>query len=179
MSKEQVFTQNGEPLIGLSVERDEFRDRLDYLMGTAHIWVWRYGASGVEMMLQKRSMAKKTHPGMLSTSAAGHIDVGETAIEAAVREAKEEIGLEIDPQKLLFVASLNRNIQGNGQNISTMYLYEVGDTYAPVLQKSEVESYEWVSREDFRAMVTDPTARNLIDHGQAYNEALFMWFDKV
>lgn len=44
-------------------------------------------------VLQKRSMAKDTCPGLLSTSCAGHVDAGETYETAAVRELGEELGV--------------------------------------------------------------------------------------
>lgn len=39
---------------------------------------------------------------------AGHLDGGETIIQAAVREAREETGLELAPQELAFASVLHR-----------------------------------------------------------------------
>lgn len=46
-----------------------------------------------DVLLQKRSMTKDTHPGMWSTSVGGHVAKGETYEEAAVREMSEELGI--------------------------------------------------------------------------------------
>lgn len=49
--------------------------------------------------------------GMFSVPA-GHIDGGETIIEAAVREAKEETTIAINKKDLLFVQAMHRNLEG-------------------------------------------------------------------
>ncbi len=47
-----------------------------------------------EMALQLRSKAKSFMPGFWSTTAGGHVQQGETYEQAALREMKEEIGIE-------------------------------------------------------------------------------------
>jgi 8-oxo-dGTP pyrophosphatase MutT (NUDIX family) len=51
------------------------------------------GARGVEVLLTKRSMALRSHRGEISFPG-GRIDVGESPIDAALREADEEVGLD-------------------------------------------------------------------------------------
>ena len=52
-----------------------------------------------KILLQKRK-GSKLWPGYYALPA-GHIDAGENQYEALVREAKEELGIEIDPNKIL------------------------------------------------------------------------------
>ena len=54
-----------------------------------HLWIFN---SRGELFLQKRSPWKINHPDQWCSSAAGHVDTGETYEEAAHREMKEEIG---------------------------------------------------------------------------------------
>ena len=53
-----------------------------------------------EVFLQKRSIWKDTHPGKWDSSAAGHVDAGESYEEAARRELREEIGIECALDKI-------------------------------------------------------------------------------
>ncbi|EIC28964.1 NUDIX hydrolase [Methylomicrobium album] len=46
------------------------------------------------LFLQKRSMLKDLNPGLWDTSAAGHVDAGEDYNSCAVRELREELGVE-------------------------------------------------------------------------------------
>jgi len=56
-----------------------------------------------ELFLQKRSMKKDCFPGAWDSSASGHLDSGETYGACAVRELREEIGLELaGPPRRLF-----------------------------------------------------------------------------
>ena len=70
--------------------------------GTAHVWVIRNSkeTGRPEVLLQKRSEKKDIFPGCFDVSAAGHLDAGEDFPEAAVRELKEELGLEVKPEEL-------------------------------------------------------------------------------
>ncbi|MGA0133918.1 MAG: NUDIX hydrolase [Opitutales bacterium] len=52
-------------------------------------WLRRDGM----VCLQRRSYAKDSSPGLLSSSCAGHVDSGESYLQAAVREFREELGI--------------------------------------------------------------------------------------
>ena len=64
---------------------------------TVHIWF--YTGSG-RVLLQRRAPDKETFPGLWDVSVAGHIGAGESPLEGAVREIREEIGLEVSPLDL-------------------------------------------------------------------------------
>ena len=46
------------------------------------------------LFLQKRAMNKDESPGLCDSSAAGHVESGEGYLNCAIRELKEELGLE-------------------------------------------------------------------------------------
>ena len=45
------------------------------------------------LYLQKRSMKKDIAPGLWDTSVGGHVDMGESLLDAVLREAREEVGV--------------------------------------------------------------------------------------
>ena len=60
------------------------------------------GNGAGEWFLQKRSMAKDTHPGCWDSSASGHLDAGEYYLPAAIRECQEELGICLPSLERLF-----------------------------------------------------------------------------
>ncbi|WP_100613082.1 NUDIX hydrolase [Confluentibacter lentus] len=65
---------------------------------TAHIWL--YTKKG-EILLSQRSALKSICPLMWDVSVAGHIDAGESIINAAIRECQEEISLTLSESDLI------------------------------------------------------------------------------
>ena len=78
------------------------------------VQIWFYTKNG-EVLIQKRSADKDTHPLLWDVSVAGHIGAGEQMVGAAIREAKEEIGFDIienDLEKIGVFKSVHKH--GNG-----------------------------------------------------------------
>ncbi len=48
-----------------------------------------------DLFLQKRSMKKDLNKGLWDTSAAGHVETGENYLSTALREAEEELGINL------------------------------------------------------------------------------------
>lgn len=65
---------------------------------TAHIWL--YTKEG-DILLSQRSALKSICPLMWDVSVAGHIDAGESVINAAIRECQEEISLTLSESDLI------------------------------------------------------------------------------
>jgi len=68
----------------------------------ASVHIWFYTSSG-KVLFQKRAKHKDTYPGLWDVSVAGHIGAGEIAINSAIREVNEEIGLAIGKKDLEFI----------------------------------------------------------------------------
>ena len=80
-------------------------------MGVSIVFLYRRGKDGLEFLWQKRSEEIDRYPGDWDISAGGHINLGESLIEAAVREAREEIGATIsaDELELVTMYPFNKN----------------------------------------------------------------------
>ena len=167
----QVYADNGNPVLGDGRDSAAFKNDPTLIMGNAHVGFWKKNESGVEILLQQRSLSKSSKPGWFHISAGGHINVNESALEAAIRETQEEMGLDVDPNKLHF--SFSTRIIGRAPNdIVTVYLYELSGNEKFTYTDGEVESYEWRALEDFKTITQDPEAHNLINQGKLYFNSL-------
>ena len=166
MAKEQAFLANGLMAIGTAIERENFCDHPELLVSTIRLWAWRRVRNGLEVLVRKRSMSKKSYPDMLDISAAGHRDEDEETIVSVIREAREEIGREVDPQNLEFAFSLRKINVSNC--IATVYLYGVDDQFVPHFDDGEVESAEWLGFADFSKITSDSESNNFANHDTGY-----------
>lgn len=154
----QVFNENGSPIPGKGATKKEFEQNPNLLMGNSHIWFWKTEGTTTEIMLQKRAANLTNRPGWHHISAGGHINVGETPIEAAVREAKEEMNLNIDADKLHFVYSLKLP----ARDIVNVFLYRLDGTEEISHTDGEVDSYEWRTLENWKEITADAEKHNLV-----------------
>ena len=156
-----ILDENGNKT-GRVKERDAVHRDGD-LHGGAHMWIARDLMPDGDFMvlLQRRSRDKDSFPGCLDISSAGHVDAGETFLSAAVRELKEELGLEIKPEELerLFLnqETVRRTFHGKkvyDREVSAVYVL-IKDVPAESLrlQKEEVESVEWMDMEKCRELM--------------------------
>jgi 8-oxo-dGTP pyrophosphatase MutT (NUDIX family) len=101
---------------------------------------------GVEVLLTRRSMDMRTHRGEISFPG-GRLDPGETAAEAALREAHEEVGL--DPSKV----SVEGELEHLNTIVSRSYIVPVvGSLTAPIDLRPtspEVDRVLWVPLTEF------------------------------
>ncbi len=83
---------------GTIKEHSEAKKDKDYTLGV-HIWIQN---SKGEILLQKRSLQKRTFPGMWDTTG-GKVRAFESSIDAIIRETKEELGIDIVASELEYV----------------------------------------------------------------------------
>lgn len=110
--------------------------------------------SNSKLLIQKRSMKKRGEPGKWDLSSAGHIDLDEAPIDAAIREAYEEIGILIDKSELELIDTfLMKKKFSNGDFINHFtYLYVVNkdiDLNSVIMQETEVDEVRFVDKEEY------------------------------
>ena len=94
-------------------------------------------------LLMQRDWKKENYPGLYEASASGSALKGEVPIDAALRELKEETGIESNELKFIY-----RYVSKN--TIYYEYLCEVDcDKEDIILQEGETISYLWLNRDDF------------------------------
>jgi 16S rRNA (adenine1518-N6/adenine1519-N6)-dimethyltransferase len=102
-----------------------------------------------EILLQRRSPWKDTHPGLWDSSAAGHLDVGEDYGSAALREMREELG--VGAQDLKRVAILPPS-EATGFEHVWVYRGLIDGKVTPAPE--EVESTLWLREEDLMSWLS-------------------------
>lgn len=91
--------------------------------GVIHVWLY----DDQYVYFQQRSYQKDDYAGLFDITTAGHIDDGENANKAAIRECQEEIGLYMEEAHLQFLgltkeAVFSKNIID--KEIGNVFIYE-------------------------------------------------------
>ncbi len=93
----------------------------------------------------------------------GHIEVGERMVDAVVREAKEETGLDVyDPQFIFFQEFIQDEAFWQKMHFIFFDFALKTDSSAVVLN-DEAEAYKWVTLEEALKMDVDPYTINAIN----------------
>jgi isopentenyl-diphosphate delta-isomerase type 1 len=104
-----------------------------------------------QVFLQKRSMNKDEFPGLWDSSAAGHVNPGESYHQCAKRELCEELGIQCSGsliQLFKFPAS-----KSTGWEHGTVFRY-ISDC-SLTLQPGEVDEGRWLSPDEMDTWVAD------------------------
>ena len=119
------------------------------------------------IMLQQRSLNKKSDPGKWCASASGHISSGESSIDAAIKEFREELGITLKSEEIKLIdtfASPSVRYNNDRKIINNHFvdLYVVNkniNTNDVVIQKEELEKVNYFTIEEFISMVNNKDER--------------------
>ena len=148
----QLYSEQGVRLEGKGATKDVvFNNGL--LHAASHVWIWRKNGTELEVLLQKRAATKRTWPNRLDISAAGHVNLGEEPLQAALREIREEIGLKICPDQLDMIERVKTYMRAENGAIEYefqwIYLLKLPVEFHFELQQEEVDSLIWKKLNDF------------------------------
>ena len=87
-----------------------------------------------DLFLQKRSRWKDKHPGQWDSSAAGHVNAGDTYADTAPREIREELGIDAHPVEIASLAAC----ENTGWEF--VRLFRAGHDGPFILPPAEIES---------------------------------------
>ena len=124
------------------------------------VYVW-FVTPDKKIILQRRSLTKKSAPGKLITTVSGHVESGSTYLLTAVKETFEETGVRVKPEDLVDVgvnyASYPHGAYlSNGMRASYIYHFN-GDLKTLKIEEGEGVGFElWKTEDVLNAVKTNP-----------------------
>lgn len=120
-----------------------------------HIWIVN---DKDEVLLQKRSPNKDSYPNMWDISSAGHLTAGDDSLSGAIREIREELGVDVQSSKLKLIGVRKKADKCTSTFINNEFndvylLYLSLDLSKIILQEDEVSEVKYVSIDEFRHMI--------------------------
>jgi len=123
-------------------------------------YLLRSGASGLEVLVLRRAPCGHS-PGSWET-VHGHIEPGETPVQAALRELREETGLE--PARLYNVSRVEAFYRHQTNEIALIPVFAgVVDARAAVRHSAEHDRAEWLEAREAAARFSWPRERRALD----------------
>lgn len=143
---------------------------------TAHLWLF---TKERQILLAQRSAKKRICPLLWDVSVAGHIDAGETPIDATIRETKEEIGLTLTKNDIHPVGvfkclqAYDNGITDNEFHNTFMAVLDVSISQLKP-QESEVEALKLVDFDAFKSLIANAGENNhLVASNKAYYKTVY------
>jgi isopentenyl-diphosphate delta-isomerase len=134
-----------DQVLGLMSRAEIHRRKLTHR--SAHVFL--LDESG-RLYLQLRSPAKDQYPGHWDSSAAGHVDPGESYRACAERELREELGLEAELTEVLRVPAQPRTA------FEHSVLFQAVTENRPRPDPAEISDGAFFPRDEVRRMIADP-----------------------
>ena len=165
-----IFDRNWNPT-GEILEKNE-AERQGKWHRAAHIWI--VNPRG-ELLLQLRGPDKKLYPNMWDISAAGHVRAGESVIEGGIREMREELGINITADQLIYITKSNSS---NNNHLHTAFLTKLDlPIDAFVFNDQEVVQVKYVPWRELAKMTDkDMLANGILPHEEL--KPLFEYLEK-
>jgi isopentenyldiphosphate isomerase len=124
-----------------------------------HVWV----TNGSDVLQQQRTWDKSIMPGAWDISVGGHVGAGESYLDAAVRETREELGLPLPAERLKRIGLVATSLQFAGWERphtvagDNFVVYEPGLQIADLtLQAEEVLDARWYPIDRLEQDLADP-----------------------
>lgn len=167
----QELDYNGERLGGVDPATLDV-DKVKLFSGVA-LMLYRFKDGEVEYLFQRRSRLLKANPNKWDVSSGGHVNVGEKRVQAMVREAREEIGVEIDLEKLELAGIFQR-----WKMLIGLYFCDwTGKEDNFSFSDQEVEEVKWVKYRDFEDFL--PNLKATLGADEFFKIYLKEWNKKI
>ena len=159
-----IVDENDNPIGRAS--RDDVHGNPELIHRVAHVLVFN---SRGELYLQKRASDRKVQPGKWDTSVGGHIGLGESYREAAVRETAEELGIEPGEESFEFLYKYRHSNDYESEYVGSFRIIWDG----PVLiQEAEIEEGRFWSLDEIKRAVPGIFTPNFLEELERYGNLL-------
>lgn len=163
-----IVDETGQPT-GEIVDRETAHAK-GVLHRTSHVWLARKKNGKIQILLQKRAKHKSSFPGCYDISSAGHIPAGDRYEISALRELKEELGVQAEEKDLIYCG--DRKViwddvffgkPFHDRQISRVFLLWLDREESEfTIQEEEVDSVLWMDFEQCYAGVQNGLFQNCI-----------------
>jgi 8-oxo-dGTP pyrophosphatase MutT (NUDIX family) len=116
---------------------DRFR-----VVPASYVFLLRPGASGDDVLLQLRANTGYMD-GHWAAAAAGHVERGETAYDAARREAREEIGVELGDLSFVTAMQRTRHADPIDERIDFFFTARAWAGEPRIIEPAKCAALEW------------------------------------
>ena len=160
-----IYDENNNPL-EKSKEKTQAHEEMDFHR-TAHIWIIN---ENKELLLQKRSANKKSHPNCWDISGAGHIKAGEEVLDGAIRELEEELGVLAKKDDLKYITTIKSTKNPKNMEFQYVYLLECDKKVNEyIFEDNEVSEVKYVYYGKLEQMVKN-REEGLLIHEDEYKQ---------
>jgi isopentenyldiphosphate isomerase len=141
---------------------------------TIHLWI--IDTKG-EILLQKRSANTETCQNMWDISVAGHIPAGVSSLENCIKEAGEELGIELEKNEIKFLFRCSEStVHNNGTYVNNSFhdvflVKKDLDLDIIELDENEVSELKFISFEKFEQMFAKKE-QSLVNHEEEYSKLI-------
>ena len=155
----QVLTEDGKPTGRFEKREIVHRNRLFH----NEVALWIIDKENKRILLQRRSPDKKQNPNKLALCA-GHVTGSETIEEALAKEAKEELGLDINNYDVKKLITIRRTAPQNYCFSHHYYICKTIPIGFFIIQKEELSEVLYMDYEHIKQLVK-----------QNSDEVVFKW----
>ncbi len=135
------IVDENDNVIGVKLKSEAHRDGSRHR--SAHVWIVKDG----KIFMQRRGKNKRFFPNKFDVACAGHLMSGESYEEGAIRELKEEVGLDIEKDRLIPLqkrkqTSIVKDENGSkyiSREIMMVFLLELKNDEKMEIDKNEIE----------------------------------------
>ena len=128
-----------------------------------------------QILIQKRSADKDLYPNVWDVSFAGHVGAGENTKISAIRECKEELGIDLKDSEIKYIFTNPEKLQwGNILSNEFVDVFICRKNFTKIVkQDEEVADVKVMPLKDFITMIKEKD-KMLFPHFDEYNKILPM-----